>query len=48
LCALLEEQMRIHTVEYWKAYEKRTTMKLIPGLAADPFLRDEIHGRQRF
>lgn len=43
--ALLEEQMRIHSAEYWGAYEKWKALKPIPGLAVDRMRRDEIHRR---
>jgi hypothetical protein len=43
--SLIEEQMRIHSAEYWDAYEKWKAIKPIPGLAVDRLRREEIHRR---
>lgn len=43
--ALLEEQMRIHSAEYWEAYEKGKAIEPIPRLAVDRLRRDEVHNR---
>ena len=44
---LLEEEMRTHSAEYWKAYEKWKSIEPVPGLATDRLTRDEIYERRR-
>jgi hypothetical protein len=45
---MLEEQMRTHDVDYWKAYEKWKKIKPIPGLAANRLSREEANERRRY
>ncbi len=41
--ALLEEQMRIHSAEYWEASEKWKAIEPMRRLAVDRLCRDEMH-----
>jgi hypothetical protein len=44
---MIEEQMRVHSADYWKAYEKWKKLKPIKGLDASKRLtREQVHERR--
>jgi hypothetical protein len=44
---MLEERMRIHSADYWKAYEKWRKIKPSKGLDASKRLtREQVHERR--